>query len=135
MRMPEQIPSAPLEGDGDSRPFWEGIARGELRIQHCASCGHHVFYPRALCPYCHSDQLAWVVASGKGSIYSYTVAHQAPAGEIPFVIALVELEEGVRMMTRILGASRERIEIGAPVRLSIESLADGPALPYFRLAE
>jgi uncharacterized OB-fold protein len=133
--MPEQIPSAPFEGDGDSRPFWEGIAQGELRIQRCASCGHHVFYPRAFCPYCHSDQLTWVAASGKGSIYSYTVAYQAPASEVPFIIALVELEEGVRMMTRILGAPRERIEIGAPVRLSIESLADGPALPYFRLVE
>jgi uncharacterized OB-fold protein len=136
--MPEQIPSVPLEADGDSRPFWDGIAQGELRIQRCASCGHHVFYPRALCPHCHSDQLTLVVASGKGTIYSYTVAYQAPgalASEVPFVIALVELEEGVRMMTRILGAPRERSEIGAPVRLSIESLGDGPALPYFRLVE
>jgi uncharacterized OB-fold protein len=136
--MPEQIPSAPFEGDGDSRPFWEGIAQGELRIQRCASCSRYVFYPRALCPHCHSDRLSWAVASGKGSIYSYTVAHHAtgaPDGEVPFVVALVELEEGVRMMTRILGAPRERIKIDAPVRLSIESLADGPALPYFRLVD
>jgi len=134
--MPEQIPQT--TPDGDSQLYWEGIARGELRIQRCATCTRYVFYPRAICPHCFSDRLSWVAASGRGTIYSYTVAHQAFgsfAKEVPFVIAIIELEEGVRMMTRIIGTSRERITIGAPVRVSFESIAEGPTLPYFRLVE
>jgi len=134
--MSEQTPQPTLDGDGDSQVYWEGIARGELRIQQCAACTRYVFYPRSICPHCFSDKLSWVVASGKGTIYSYTVAHQAFgafAGEIPFVIAIIELEEGVRMMTRIIGSPRERITIGAPVHVSCESVANGPTLPYFRL--
>jgi uncharacterized OB-fold protein len=134
--------------DGDSRPYWEGIARGELRIQRCEACGRHVFYPRSICPHCHADQLAWVTASGEGTIYSYTVVHQAfgPfAGEVPVVVALVELAEGVRMLTRIVGVDGSRvpseITIGAPMRVTFEQVApaDGSdgceplVLPYFQL--
>ncbi len=134
--------------DGDTRPYWEGAARGELRIQRCETCGQYVFYPRSICPNCHSDQLAWVTASGDGTIYSYTVVHQAfgPfAGEPPFVVALVELAEGVRLMTRIVGAdgsTLEAVTIGAPVRVVFEQVApageDGEeplVLPYFRLVQ
>jgi len=133
--------------DGDTRPYWEGVARGELRIQRCEACGQYVFYPRSICPHCHSDRLTWVTSSGQGTIYSYTVVHQAfgPfAGEPPFVVALVELAEGVRMLTRIVGADGSRvpieIAIGAPVRVTFEQVApageDGEeplVLPYFRL--
>ncbi len=134
--MPEQMPQT--TPDGDSQVYWDGITHGELRIQRCAACTRYVFYPRSICPHCFSDRLSWVTASGKGAIYSYTVAHQASgpfAREVPFVIAIVELEEGVRMMTRIIGSPRERIVIGAPVRVSFESIAEGLTLPYFRLVE
>jgi uncharacterized OB-fold protein len=129
--------------DGDTRPYWEGVAKGELRIQRCDACGEYVFYPRALCPRCHAGSLAWVAASGDGTIYSYTVVHQAYgpfAGGVPFVVALVELAEGPRMMTRIVGEP-EAVKIGAPVRVTFEQVApagDGNGalvLPYFRLAE
>jgi uncharacterized protein len=136
--MAAQNPATTIDGDGDSRVYWEGVAQGELRIQRCAVCARSVFYPRALCPHCHSDQLAWIVATGKGTIYTYTVAHQAYgtfASEIPFVIAIVELEEGVRMMTRIVDAPRERITIGALVQVSFQTNAEGITLPYFRLVE
>lgn len=136
--MPEQVPQVTLEGDGDSRTYWEGIAQGKLRIQRCTGCKRFVFYPRSLCPHCYSEKLEWVVASGKGTIYSYTVAHQAFgqfAGQAPYMVAIVELEEGVRMMSRIVGAPRERVEIGLPVRVSFESIGEGPLLPYFRLDE
>jgi uncharacterized OB-fold protein len=134
--------------DGDSWPYWEGVARGELRIQRCEACGRHVFYPRSICPHCHAGRLAWVTASGEGTIYSYTIVHQAfgPfADQPPFVVALVELAEGVRLMTRILGPDGSRvpdgIAIGAPVRVVFEQVApangeDGGeplVLPYFRL--
>jgi uncharacterized OB-fold protein len=127
-----------VQQDGDSRPYWEGLAQGELRIQRCQNCAKAVFYPRAICPHCHSDQLEWVVASGKGTIYSYTVAHQAFGpftADVPFVVALVELEEGVRMMSRIIDAPRERITIGAPVIVTIKGDGEGVTLPYFRLIE
>ncbi len=136
--MPVQFPAAILQQDSDSRPYWEGLARGELRIQRCDACSRSVFYPRSLCPHCFSDKLSWIVASGKGTIYSYTVAHQAYglfAGEVPLIVAIVELEEGVRMMSRIIDAPRERVAIGAPVRVTFERAGEDLTLPYFRLAE
>jgi len=133
--MPAQIP---IDSDSDSRMYWEGIARGELRIQRCDACSRPVFYPRSICPHCFSDQLSWIAASGKGTIYAYTVIHQAFgafAGDVPFVVAIVELEEGVRMMTRIIGGPRERVTIGAPVHVTFESVTEDVTLPYFRLIE
>jgi uncharacterized OB-fold protein len=139
--MPGQmIPASMLAQDSDSRPYWEGLAQGELRIQRCQACTKAVFYPRAICPHCHSDQLEWIVASGKGTIYTYTVAHQAYgtfADDVPFVVALVELEEGVRMMSRIVDAPRESVTIGAAVNVTFQhGMGDEDlTLPYFRLAE
>ncbi len=136
--MSAQLPASMLQQDSDSRPYWEGLAQGELRIQRCDACARAVFYPRALCPHCFSERLLWIVASGKGTIYSYTVAYQAfgPfATETPFVVAIVELEEGVRMMTRIVDASRERITVGATVQVTVASVGEDFTLPYFRLIE
>lgn len=132
-----QIPASMLQQDSDSRPYWEGLAQGELRIQRCATCTRAVFYPRAHCPHCHSDQLSWIVASGKATLYSYTVVHQAFgafAEEAPFVVAIVELEEGVRMMTRIIDAPRERLSIGAPLQVTFVTAGEQLTLPYFRLS-
>ncbi len=134
--MSVQLSAAMLQQDGDSRPYWEGLTQGELRIQRCATCSRGVFYPRSICPHCFSDQLTWIVASGKGTIYSYTVAHQAfgPfAAEVPFVVAIVELEEGVRMMTRIVDTPRERVKVGAPIQVTFETVGEQFTLPYFRL--
>lgn len=136
--MSVQLSASMLQQDSDSRPYWEGLAQGELRIQRCDVCARPVFYPRSICPHCFSEQLSWFVASGKGTIYSYTVAHQAfgPfAAEIPFIVAIVELEEGVKMMTRIIDAPRERIHIGLPVQVSFTTVGENFILPYFRLAE
>lgn len=136
--MPGHLPASMLAQDSDSRPYWEGLAQGELRIQRCNACSKAVFYPRALCPHCYSDQLSWIVASGKGTIYTYTVAHQAfgPfAPDVPFVVALIELEEGVRMMSRLLDAPRERVTVGAAVRVTFEKVEEDLTLPYFRLLE
>jgi uncharacterized protein len=119
--------------DGDSRPFWEGVAAGELRIQRCQDCARAVFYPRALCPFCSSARLIWERASGRGTIYSYTVVHQAYgpfAEQAPFVVALVDLDEGVRMLTRVTGA-REDAHIGARVRIVFTPIDDELTLPYF----
>lgn len=134
--MAAQLP--PIQQDSDSRPYWEGLSRGELRIQRCDACSRTVFYPRSLCPHCSSRTLSWIVATGKGIIYSYTVAHQtfgAFAQEAPYVVAIVELEEGVRMMSRIIDASRERIAVGKAVQVTFEKVGEDLTLPYFRLIE
>ncbi len=136
--MPEHISASMLQQDSDSRPYWEGLAQNELRIQHCNTCSKAVFYPRSICPHCHADSLSWIVASGKGTIYSYTVAHQgfgAFAADVPFVIAIVELEEGARMMSRIVDAPRERVVVGAEVNVTFERVGEDFTLPYFRLVE
>jgi uncharacterized OB-fold protein len=135
--MPAQIPASLIQQDSDSRPYWEGLAQGELRIQRCDVCSRAVFYPRSICPHCHADQLSWIVASGRGIIYSYTVAHQAFgvfAEDAPYIAAIVELEEGVRMMTRI-DAPRERVSIGLAVHVTFETMGENITLPYFRLSE
>ncbi len=118
--------------DAVSLPFWEGIADGVLRVQRCGACGRHVFYPRAVCPFCAASELDWVDASGRGRIHSYTVVHRAPPEyreEVPYVVALVELDEGVRMMTRIVDVEPAGVRVDLPVEVAIRG---DPRLPYFR---
>ncbi|MFM1654140.1 Zn-ribbon domain-containing OB-fold protein [Brevibacillus sp. B_LB10_24] len=130
--MAGQIPKPLI--DDDSRPYWEGLKRGELLIQRCGDCNQSIFYPRALCPHCFSERVSWEKASGRGRIYSYTVVHRAFGPyETPYVVAIVELEEGVRMMTRILG-DREKIAIDNRVEVTFEQVDDDLTLPYFQLA-
>ena len=118
--------------DAVSIPFWEGIADGVLRVQRCGACGRHVFYPRAVCPYCDASELDWVDASGRGQVHSFTVVHRAPPDyrdEVPYVVALVELDEGVRMMTRIVDVEPAGVRVDLPVEVAIQG---DPRLPYFR---
>jgi len=118
--------------DAVSSPFWEGVAEGVLRIQRCQACGRHVFYPRAVCPHCAAVDLCWVEASGSGRIHSYTVVHRAPAeyrDEIPYVVALIELDEGVRMMTRLVDVNPADVRVDLRVEVAIQG---DPRLPYFR---
>ncbi|KRW91901.1 hypothetical protein SD51_06595 [Alicyclobacillus tengchongensis] len=120
--------------DTDSRPFWEGCRQGVLRIQRCKTCARYVFYPRSICPHCMSDDLVFVEAKGLGTVYTYTVVHRGFGpfqDEVPFTIALVDLDEGVRMMTRIVDAG-EGIGIGDRVEVVFSERDDGLVLPYFR---
>jgi uncharacterized protein len=123
--------------NAETTPFWDGISVGELRLQRCTDCGRAVFYPRVVCPHCFSDQLSWFTASGTGSVYSCTVAHR-PFGEYaeqaPFTIALIDLAEGPRMLSRITGSGPCRI--GDQVELDITRLGPpgSPELPCFRVA-
>ncbi|MDT5086199.1 MAG: uncharacterized protein QOH54_5821 [Mycobacterium sp.] len=122
--------------NAETKPFWDGIIAGELRLQRCTGCGRAVFYPRVVCPHCFSDRLSWFVAAGSGTVYAYTVAHR-PFGEFaeqaPFTIALIDLDEGPRMLSRIVGSGRCRI--GDRVELEITRLgpASSPELPCFRV--
>ena len=116
--------------DDVTQPFWDGISEGRLRLQRCGRCGRHVFYPRAVCPHCSSADLEWVDASGRGSLYSFSVVHRAPPGfEAPYAVALVDLAEGVRMMAGLVDVAIDGLEPGQALEVAIQG---DPALPYFR---
>jgi uncharacterized OB-fold protein len=116
-------------------PFWESTQRKELVLQWCNACGAVIHYPRALCPSCLADDLEFRTASGKGTIYAFTVVHRAgnPTMEtrVPYVVALVELEEGTRMLSNVVGCEPREVRVGMPVQVSWEELSDGRALPLF----
>jgi uncharacterized OB-fold protein len=121
--------------DGDSKQYWEGLKKRELWVQQCNDCNQHIFYPRSICPHCFSEEINWVKSVGMGKIYSYTVVHRAigPFKEqVPFVVAIVELDEGVRMMTRIKEDSQQ-ISIDQKVKIFFENVDEDLTLPYFEL--
>jgi len=122
--------------DADSAPFWAGTAEGELRVQRCRQCQQPRFYPRLLCPKCWSDDAEWVVTSGVGTIYSYSVVHRSPwealADEVPYVVALVDLDDGVRLFTTITD-DPDLVRIGSQVQVSFRKLSPDVSLPVFSL--
>lgn len=121
-----------------TRPFWDAAKRHELHVQRCAACGTHVFYPREACAACLSTDLNWVRVSGRGTLYSYTIAeaprHPGFADEAPYVIAIVELAEGPRITTNIVGCPPGDVTIGMPVTAAFEDVNDEIALVKFRPA-
>ena len=123
--------------DDDSRRYWEAVAAHRLEIQRCDRCGRFVFYPRALCPHCHGDRLTWTGIGGHGTVYSFTVSRRAAtpslAERVPYVVALVDLDEDVRMMSTIATDDVDAVRIGEPVTVAFEDLSDGACLPYFVL--
>lgn len=124
--------------DPETQPFWDAAADGVLKIQQCTECHHHTFYPRLVCPNCLSDAMVWQTVSGRASIYSLTVVHrstQAFREELPFVVALVDLEEGPRMMTRILTENPHALRISDAVEVEFCPQDSGPPLPFFRVRQ
>lgn len=121
-----------------TRPFWDGLAAGEIRLQRCAACGSWVFYPRPRCTTCLSDALDWHTVSGHGTVYSFTVARQAThpafAAEVPQLLAIVELDEGVRMTTTLVDATPDDLRVGLPVEPVFDHGDDGVTLLHFRPA-
>ena len=123
--------------DAETAPFWDAAAEGVLKIQKCAGCGEHVFYPRLVCPHCMSEALEWVCVSGRARIHALTVVHRSTApfrDDLPFAVALVELEEGPRMMTRVLTDAPEALRIDDAVKVHFAPQGDGPPLPFFEPA-
>jgi uncharacterized OB-fold protein len=121
-----------------SKPFWDAAKRHELQIQHCSKCGSHVFYPREVCPECLAPDLAWVKVSGKGTLYSYTIAqaptHHSFAEDVPYVIAIVELAEGPHVTTNITGCTPEQLKVGMPVVVAFDDVTPETTLVKFRPA-
>ncbi|MDO8703749.1 MAG: Zn-ribbon domain-containing OB-fold protein [Sulfuricaulis sp.] len=124
--------------DQESRPYWDALKQHRLLIKSCRGCGQRHFYPRELCPHCHSDELDWIEAAGEGVIYSYTVARR-PAGpafkaDAPYVVAIITLAEGPRMMSNIITDQVDAVRIGQRVKLLFEDVTDEITLPKFQLA-
>jgi uncharacterized protein len=121
--------------DVDSLPFWRAAREHKLAVIHCRDCGKRFFYPRALCPHCHSAAVEWMTASGRGTIYSFTVARRpaGPAfkGDVPYVVALVELEEGPRLMTNIVTTDVNGVRIGQKVKAMFDDVTDEVTLAKF----
>jgi hypothetical protein len=120
----------------ETKPYWEACKKHELHIQKCAACGHHQFYPRLYCTKCMSEQVEWVKASGRAKVLSFTVVYrpvtQAFAADVPYVVALVTLDEGPQMMTNIVGCEPEKVHIGMPVQVTFEDWTEEISVPKFK---
>ena len=117
---------------GEEREFFERCQQGQVPVQFCVACERHVFYPRAVCPYCHGGPLAWREASGRGTIHTFTIQFRPPPGygDEPYVTAMVELDEGVKMMSRIM-ATPEAVFVGQRVRAAFANIGAGVRVPVF----
>ena len=121
----------------DSAVFWDAAAEGRLVAQRCADCGELRHPPRPMCPACSSLEVEVVELSGMGTLYSYAILHhpQHPAFDYPVIGVLVDLDEGVRLMSNLTGASKDDVHIGMRVQAHFASTADGAMIPVFRPRE
>jgi uncharacterized OB-fold protein len=122
----------------ESLPFWEGLRENELRLQRCDACSRVQFYPRPHCRYCGSTSLTWETLSGRGTVYTFTVIHRAPfeafAQDVPYVLVVVELEEGPRLITNLVVDDPGAVAIDMPVEAVFDPVTDDITLLRFRPA-
>ena len=120
----------------ESIVYWDGCRRHELLIQCCIDCNHFQFYPRIICTSCMSQNVEWIKASGRGQVVSYTVVRRpvsaAYKAETPYVVALVQLEEGPKMMSNIVNCDPANVKIGLAVEVIFEDWSDEISIPKFQ---
>ena len=139
LQVPVDLAALPTpDVSGEWKPFWDAAAEGRLLIQTCPACGRRQFYPRAICTGCGGEP-EWLEASGRGSLYTFSVVRQnlvRPFKDmLPYVLAMVDLEEGVRMLTNVVGCDFTDVKIGMPLEVTFVHAKDGLHLPYWRPAE
>lgn len=119
----------------ENETYWHGLREGKLLVQRCLSCEQLQFYPRFFCIHCHGRQLEWVETKGIGTVYTFTVIRRAPSAafenDVPYLLALVELEEGIRMMSRVVQIEPEHCRIGLPVKWMPQQEEHDLVLPVF----
>jgi uncharacterized protein len=124
-------PSPPVTPD--TKPYWDAANRRELWYQVCAACGHVQFYPRGHCMKCRSVALTWQRSDGKGVVHTFSIVYRPPNDSfrslLPYVIALVDMQEGFRLMTNMVNVSPEAMTIGMPVRIVFEETESGQMIP------
>jgi uncharacterized OB-fold protein len=124
--------------DAHTQSFWDGIARGELRIQRCQNCKHYIHYPKPICRYCQSRDLAFEAVSGNATLYSWTIAeqpfHPFWVDRVPYTIATVELEEepGLMFLSQVVDCPEDELRIDMPLEVTFEVLSPELTLPFFR---
>jgi len=121
-----------------TQPYWDGARRHELLLQRCAACRHLWHPPLPRCPECHSAAVDWMPASGRGRVYTFTVVyhatHAAMADKVPYITALIELDEGPRVLTNLRNCAEAQAQIGMPVTVIFEELTPEITLPQFEPA-
>jgi len=133
MNSPNSEPADPyVESFPEMAPFWAAAARGVFLVPRCTRCGEVHWHPRAHCPLCHSADLMWVEATGRGSIYSFSVVRRSNQ---PYVLAYVQIDEGPILMTNLVDCEPGTIEVGMAVEVGFRPTAQGRHAPVFRLAE
>jgi uncharacterized protein len=123
--------------DLDTQPFWDGCQAERFLIPRCGACGTSRWPPGPMCPVCQSQETEWIESTGRGSVYSYVIAvhpvHPVLVEQVPYAVALIDLQEGVRVVGNVLGVAVDEVDIGLPVELFFEQVA-GVNLPNFRVA-
>jgi uncharacterized OB-fold protein len=121
--------------DPATRDYWDAASRGELRLPRCTSCSKVHFYPRPACPHCGGTAFDWPRASGAGTIYSFTVVQRAPSpafeGDVPYVVAIIALDEGPHLMSNVVGVDPSTVRIGQHVEVQFRDAAEGVRVPVF----
>lgn len=121
--------------DTSTLPFWEAARQHKLLIKRCRACGRAHFYPRPFCPKCWSTDVDWIEASGAAILYTYSVVHQNDlppfAGQVPYVAAIVTLDEGPRMMSNVVGCVFTDLRIGMPLVVAFDERTDDVTVPIF----
>jgi uncharacterized OB-fold protein len=128
------LPSA----DFETKPFWDACKDGRFLLRHCNACAVDHFYPRPFCPRCWSPEVTWKAAAGTGTLYTFSIVRQndlPPFHErVPYVAAVVELDEGPRVMTNVEGCDLDAVEVGMRVQVDFKAISDDVTIPEFRTA-
>jgi uncharacterized protein len=123
---------------GAGAQYWSAAKSGALQLPRCGSCRRVHWYPRVRCPHCGSADIAWITASGRGTVHTYTVVRQSGDAyfktKVPYVLAMIDLEEGVRVMSNIVGCEVGAVAVGSPVRAVFEDDGIPVDIPLFQLA-
>lgn len=121
-----------------SEKYWRSARNHEFLLQKCENCGETIYYPRMVCPKCLSSHLGWIRASGRGTVYSYSIVNRPPSKEfsedVPYILALVELAEGPKMITNIVNCEPGKVEIGMKVEVVFDDVTEDISLPKFKPA-
>jgi uncharacterized protein len=125
------------QADEDSRPYWHALRHRNLLLPYCADCDRAFFYPRSICPRCHGADVTWRRSAGRGVIYAVTVVHRPPnkkmAPEAPYPVALVDLQDGCRILMRVHPDDADAARVGAPAQVDFEVIDDELTMPVLRI--
>ena len=120
----------------ETEVYWQGCRKHELLLQCCTQCNEFQFYPRIICTKCTSENLEWVKATGRGRVLTFTIVRRAVseayAADVPYVVALIQLDEGPKMMSNVVQCDPETLVVGSPVQVVFEDWSDEISVPQFR---